>query len=245
MKKLKIIKLGVTGALGKMGGRILALASEDRDFEIALALEKLGHPLVGEKVAGIEVVSTVELIKDIDCLIDFTTPEATLEHLKICLKFKKAMVIGTTGLTEVQKEEIMSASKKIPIVFSPNMSIGVNLLFELVRQAASQLPLEYQVRISEAHHIHKQDAPSGTAKFLAEIVKKERGLEGVDIKSIREGEIVGDHEVVFESPQDTIQLSHSAKTRDIFVKGALVAAKFVVTKKNNLFGMADVLKEKK
>ena len=133
----KPIRLGVSGALGKMGSRIITLASGDKDFKVVLALEKLGHPLLGDKVADTEVVSHHEMIKAIDCLIDFTTPEATLEHLKHCLKFRKAVVIGTTGLLQQAKEEIALAAKKIPIVFSPNMSIGVNLLFALVRQAAS------------------------------------------------------------------------------------------------------------
>ncbi len=239
----KPIKLGVSGALGKMGNRILALASQDSDFKIMLALERLGHPLLGEKVAGIEVVSHWEMIKDIDVLVDFTAPEAIFEHLDHCVKFKKAIVIGTTGFTQEQKDQIAQASKKIPVVFSPNMSIGVNLLFALVRQAAAQLTSEYKISMKEAHHIHKKDAPSGTAKFLAQIVREERGDVDADIKSIREGEIIGDHEVVFESPWDTIKLAHSAKTRDIFVKGALEAAKFIIKKKTGLFGMADVLKE--
>jgi 4-hydroxy-tetrahydrodipicolinate reductase len=238
-----MIKLGVSGALGKMGNRILALASQDSDFKIMLALERLGHPLLGEKTAGIEVISHWEMIKDIDVLVDFTAPEATLEHLKHCLKFRKAVVIGTTGLLPQAKKEIAIAAKNIPIVFSPNMSIGVNLLFALTRQAAAQLTPEYKISMTEAHHIHKKDAPSGTAKFLAQMIKEERGEVDVDIRSIREGEIIGDHEVVFESPVDTLVLRHSAKTRDIFVKGALQAAKFIVKKKTGLFGMADVLKE--
>jgi len=236
-----MIKLGVSGALGKMGGRIITLASADPDLKVVLALEKLGHPLLGEKVAGLNVVSDHEKIKDIDCLIDFTTPDATLEHIKHCLKFRKAVVIGTTGFLPQAKQEIALAARKIPIVFSPNMSIGVNLLFELVREAAAQLTPDYKISMTEAHHSHKKDAPSGTAKFLAQIVKEERGDIDIDIRSIREGEIVGDHEVVFESSWDTIKLSHSAKTRDIFVQGALQAAKFVAKKKSGLFGMADVL----
>ncbi len=237
------IKLGVSGALGKMGSRILALASQDRDFRIILALEKLRHPLIGEMVAGAEVVSSLERIKEPDCLVDFSLPEATLEHLSYCLKFKKPFVIGTTGFSEEQKKEIVSVAKKIPIVFSPNMSIGVNLLFNLVREAASSLPQDYKANIIEAHHTHKKDAPSGTAKFLADIIRQVRGQEDIDIKSIREGEIVGDHDIVFDSPWDTIKLSHRAKTRDIFAKGALEAAKFVVRKKSGLYSMADVLKE--
>jgi 4-hydroxy-tetrahydrodipicolinate reductase len=242
MKNGTVIKLGVGGALGKMGSRILSLAARDRDFKIVLALERLTHPQIGERVEGVEIVSGPDLIKEVDGLIDFSLPEATLEHLAYAFKFKKPIVIGTTGFSEEQKREIGLASKKIPILFSPNMSVGVNLLFHLVKEAASWLPPDYKVTMSEAHHVHKKDAPSGTAKFLAQIVKEERGQEDLSIKSVREGEIIGDHEVVFESPWDTIKLSHSAKTRDIFVKGALEAMKFVVRKKPGLYNMADVLR---
>lgn len=241
MTNKSIIKLGVSGAFGKMGSRIISLAAQDRDFKVVVALERLTHPEIGEKIAGVEVTSALDSIRQVDGLIDFSTPEATLEHIAQCVKFKKAIVIGTTGFSEEQKKVILKASKNIPIVFSPNMSIGVNLLFGLVRQAASQLPQEYKVSMSEAHHIHKIDAPSGTAKFLAEIVKGEREQQDIPIKSIREGEIIGDHEVIFDSPWDTIKLSHSAKTRDIFAKGALEAIKFVVKKKKGLYSMVDVL----
>ena len=238
-----MIRLGVGGALGKMGSRILSLAAQDKDFKIVLALERLTHPQIGEKIEGVELVSRLDAIKETDGLIDFSLPEATLEHLSCAVKFKKPLVIGTTGFSEEQKKEILAMSKKIPIVFSPNMSIGVNLLFSLVQQAASQLPPEYKVTMSEAHHIHKKDAPSGTAKGLADIVRKERPEVDININSIREGEIIGDHEVVFDSSWDTIKLSHSAKTRDIFAKGALEAMKFVVGKKPGLYNMQDVLKE--
>jgi len=240
-----MIRLGVSGALGKMGARVLSLASQDKDFRVILALERLSHPQIGEKIAGAEVVCDREMIKDIDCLVDFTAPEAALINIEYCLKFKKAIVVGTTGLLQEQKDRIDAASKKIPIVLSPNMSIGVNLLFQLVRDTAVRLPSDYKINITEAHHSHKKDAPSGTAKFLAQIVKEERIEADVDIKSIREGEIVGDHEVVFDSPWDTIKLSHSAKTRDIFAKGALEAARFLVKKKSGIYCMEDVLKKGK
>ncbi|MFA5039777.1 MAG: 4-hydroxy-tetrahydrodipicolinate reductase [Candidatus Omnitrophota bacterium] len=237
------IKLGVCGALGKMGSRILELAALDPELRVVLALERTAHPGVGTKAGGMEVTCDREAIKNVDGLIDFSSVEGTLEHLASCVKHKKALVIGTTGFNEGQKKEIFEAAKRVPVVFSPNMSIGVNLLFELVRQAASSLPPDYQVSMREAHHAHKKDAPSGTAKFLADIVRDERKLADVPVQSIREGEIIGDHEVVFESPQDTIRISHSAKTRDIFVLGALKALKFAVRKKQGLFSMADVLRD--
>lgn len=243
MSNHKKIKIGVSGACGKMGTRILSLAAADGDLAAVLALERLSHPQIGEKISGVEVTSNREMIRAVDCLVEFSSVEATLADLADAVRYKKAMVIGTTGFSDEQKAEISSAARRIPVVFSPNMSIGVNLLFCLVEEAARKLPQEYQVTMQEAHHIHKKDAPSGTAKFLAEIVKNERGSGPLDIRSIREGEIVGDHDVVFESPVDTLVLRHHAKTRDIFAQGALAAAKFVVKKRSGLYTMADVLKD--
>lgn len=239
-----MIKLAVSGAAGKMGSRIMSLALTDQNFEVVVALEAKGNPAVGSKIGNIKITDDPEQIKIADCLIEFTSAQATIENLKICSKNKKAMVIGTTALSDQQKKQIEEESKIIPIVFSPNMSLGVNLLFKLVNDAARRLSSGYNIKIIEAHHQHKKDAPSGTAKNLAQIIKDATGKEVSDIKSIREGEIIGDHEVVFEGPLDTIKLKHSAKTRDIFVKGALEAAKFISDKQNGLFSMQDVLEKR-
>ena len=222
-----MIKLCVSGSKGKMGTRIIALAKKDADVVVS-----------GEFDIGDDPEAS---IKQSDCLIEFTSPEATLEHLAICEKYKKAIVIGTTGLSDSDRARITAASKKISIVFSPNMSIGVNLLFKLLEDAARTLDLNYKVHIKEAHHIHKKDAPSGTAKELAKIIKEAKGSIDIPIESIREGEIVGDHTVTFEGPLDTIVLKHSAKTRDIFVKGASEAAKFAAKKSKGLYTMRDVM----
>lgn len=245
MTARSVIKIGVSGALGKMGQRILSLAAEDKSLEISLALEYAGHPGIGQKTFGVVVSGDKEQVKGLSGLIDFSTIEGVLEHVSACLRHKVPMVIGITGLSSDHVKVLARASQKIPIVFSPNMSIGVNLVFALVREAAGRLPADYLVSMTEAHHVHKKDAPSGTAKFLADIVRAERAQTEINIKAIREGEIIGDHEVVFESPWDTIKISHSAKTRDIFAKGALEALKFVVKKKKGLFSMSDVLKELK
>lgn len=235
-----MIKLAVSGACGKMGSRIISLAKEDKELKVIIGLERKGHEMVGKFVGDIKISDNPEEIKDADVLIEFTNPEATIEHLDFVLRYKKSLVIGTTGLNEEQKERIKEASKSVPVIFSPNMSVAVNLLFRLVRETAEILK-DYGVSITEAHHIHKKDAPSGTAKRLAEIIKEAQGKEIKDIKSIREDEIVGDHEVVFDSPLDTVKLSHSAKTRDIFAKGALEAAKFVIKKNKGLYDMQDAL----
>ncbi|MFH0771344.1 MAG: 4-hydroxy-tetrahydrodipicolinate reductase [Candidatus Omnitrophota bacterium] len=238
-----MIKLAISGCAGKMGRRIIALAAADRSLKAVIGLEQEAFIKDSPKLIGFKASCNLDEIKRADVLIEFSVPEATMNCLKSALKHKKAMVIGTTGLSEKQLIEIKKASGKIAIVLSPNMSIGVNLLFKLVKEAAEKLSKEYHVRITEAHHIHKKDAPSGTAKRLAEVIKNTSGREVSDIKAIREGEIVGDHKVTFESPFDAIELSHSAKTRDIFAKGALAAAKFIVGKKPGLYDMRDVIGE--
>jgi 4-hydroxy-tetrahydrodipicolinate reductase len=224
-----------------MGSRILELAFNDLDFGVVCIMEDKSHPAINSKVRNLSVTDNSDLIKEAEVLIEFTTPVATMAHLKDCLQYRKAMVIGTTGLNVSQIDQIKEAGREIPIVFSPNMSVGVNIFFRLMQEAAKNLPADYLVKIVESHHIHKKDAPSGTAKQLAQIVKEARGGEVKDIQSIREGEIVGDHRVFFDGPFDTIELRHSAKTRDIFAQGALVAAKWIANKKPGFYNMQDVL----
>jgi len=222
-----MIKICVSGSEGKMGSRIIDLAGGDPELEVA---------------AGFDVNGDAELgITACECLIDFTSPEATMEHLALCEKLKKPIVIGTTGLSEEEKSKIKEASNHIPVVLSVNMSVGVNLLFKLIVDASKVLGEEYEVSIVEAHHAEKKDAPSGTAKEIARIIKGVKGDIDMPIDSVREGEIVGEHTVTFESDVDFLEITHSAKTRDIFAKGALKAAKFVAGKKSGLFTMKDVL----
>ncbi len=236
-----MIKLAIAGCLGKMGSRLRELAFLDKDFAVVALLEKEGQVGAGASVCEIKIDSDPRQIRKADILIEFTTPDATLEHLAACFKYKKAMVIGTTGFSEEQKSQIEKAAKSIPIVFSPNMSVGVNLLFRLVRLAAEKLTDDYETKIIETHHIQKKDAPSGTAKQLAQIIKEARKGEVKDMQSIREGEVIGDHKVFFDSPFDIIEIRHSAKTRDIFAQGALTAAKWLCGKKAGLYDMQDVL----
>lgn len=237
-----MIKIAVSGAAGKMGSRIITLIGQDKDLRLVVALEKKGHERIGDLIGEVKISDDPELIKDADCLVEFTTPQATIEHLDFVVRNKKPMVIGTTGLSDEQKRRIKDISREIPVVLAPNMSIGVNLLFKLVGEAAAKLAPDYTVDITEAHHIHKKDAPSGTAKRLAEIIKEVSGKDVLDIRSIREDEIVGDHKVVFEGAFDKLELSHSAKTRDIFARGAIEAAKFVVGESPGLYDMQDVIK---
>jgi len=222
-----MVKICVSGSKGKMGSSILELVRADAECEITGEFD-----IDGDAVTGIE---------QCECLIEFTSPEATIAHLELCVKGKKAMVIGTTALSDAEREKVSEASKKIPIVLSPNMSIAVNLLFKVVGDAARTLGPEYSIEIVEAHHTQKKDSPSGTAKEIARIIKDAKGDIKVPIESIREDEIVGEHTITFDSLLDTIEFTHSAKSRDIFAAGALKAAKFIATKKSGLFTMNDVL----
>ncbi len=240
-----MIKLAISGARGRMGQRISHLASIDKQFKIVTLLEHDSHPEVGQQFLGVRTSADSSELKKAQVLIEFTSPEATIEHLKACQKFGVGMIIGTTGLTTAQVLQIKSAAKKIPIVFSSNMSVGVNLVFGLIREAARKTAGQYSIRIVEAHHIHKKDAPSGTAKTMAEIAEAASRQKVKDIQSIREGEIVGDHDVIFESAVDTFTIRHHAKTRDIFAAGSLVAAKFLAKKSKGLFNMEEVLAGKK
>lgn len=236
-----MVKIGVSGARGRMGQRLIALAREDKGFQVVFGLERKDHPDNGKTIDGVTIGDSRELISKCDCLIDFSTPLATAENISYLVRFKKCGVIGTTGLEEAEQGKIKEASRIIPIIFAPNMSVGVNLLFRLLKEAAKILK-GYKVTIEEAHHIHKKDAPSGTAKKIAQVINSQGFDIGVeDIKTKRAGEIVGDHKVTFESEFDRIELGHSAKTRDIFAQGALVAAKWIVKKSPGLYSMEDVL----
>ncbi len=255
-----MVKIIISGVCGKMGSKILELATQDKEIEVVAGLEVNTHPMIGKRFQplNIDVESNLEKIIDkTDVLIEFTNPQATIEHIKIIEKFKKASVIGTTGLSEEQISIIKNTSQKIPIVFSPNMSIGVNLLFKISEEVAKILH-NYDVEIVEAHHNKKRDAPSGTALKLVEKIKIAKqtklkeiyGREGqtgprkpneIGIFAVRAGDIVGEHTVIFAGTGERIELIHRAHSRDTFASGALLAAKWIVNKKPGLYEMMDVL----
>ncbi|HNV86336.1 MAG TPA: 4-hydroxy-tetrahydrodipicolinate reductase [Candidatus Omnitrophota bacterium] len=264
-----MIKLLVGGACGRMGGRIIHLALKDPDFRLTGVFETSKHPGVGTSLskflggahADLSVEGGLEkVIEKGDVLIDFTSPEATPENLCRCIEHKKAIVIGTTGLPEETLQLVEQAAKKIPIVQSPNMSLGVNLLFRLTELVAMKLGDDYDIEIVEAHHRNKKDSPSGTALELARRAARERdldpgkafvygreGLTGVrdnrtiGIHAVRGGDVIGEHTVSFLSEGERIELVHKASSRDAFAKGALLAAKFLADKKKGLFTMQQVL----
>ena len=236
-----MIKLGITGICGKMGRRIFELAQLDKGLEVSLGLEKKGTPLIGKELGKLRVSSNLEGLFLVDVLIDFTLPEATEEHLDYVAKHRKALVLGTTGLSDAQKTKVEEISKIVPVVFSPNMSIGVNVLFSMLPEIAKKLGPDYSVEIVEAHHKAKKDAPSGTAKKMAELISQAT-QKNVPMHSIRLGDIFGDHTVIFCGNSERIEIKHQAHSRDLFAVGALKAAKWISQKPAGLYSMQDVLK---
>jgi len=236
-----VIKLGIAGACGKMGRRIYELAKLDSNLEVTLALEKKGTPLIGKELGKLKVSSNPDGLFLVDVLVDFTLPEATEEHLDYVAKYRKALVLGTTGLTDVQKNKVEEIAKIVPVVFSPNMSIGMNVLFSVLPELAKKLGPDYNVEIVEAHHQGKKDAPSGTAKKLAEVITQVT-QKNIPTHSLRLGDITGDHTVVFCGNSERIEIKHQAHSRDLFAVGALKAVKWVFGKPAGLYSMQDVLK---
>jgi len=236
-----MIKLGIAGVCGKMGRRIIELAYKDRDFEVMLALERKGIPQIGKELGKLKISSSPDGMFLIDVFVDFTIPEATEVNLDYVAKYKKAMVIGTTGLNDAQLKKIEEVSKVVPVVFSPNMSVGVNVLFTMLPEIAQRLGANYSVEILEAHHKEKKDAPSGTARKFGQILTNATKKE-IPIHSLRLGDITGDHTIIFCGNSERIEIKHQAHSRDLFALGALKAAKWVMGKPEGLYSMQDVLK---
>lgn len=237
----EMIKIGIAGACGKMGKRIYEFAANEKDLEVGLLLEKKGTPLIGREIGKLKVSSNPDGLFLVDVLIDFTLPEATDEHLDYVAKYRKALVLGTTGLSDAQISKVEEIAKVVPVVFTPNMSIGMNVLFSVLPQIAQKLGPDYSVEIVEAHHKAKKDAPSGTAKKLAQIITSSTKRD-VPMHSMRLGDIVGDHTIVFCGNSERIEIKHQAHSRDLFVVGALRAAKWIAAKPAGLYSMQDVLK---
>jgi len=246
-----MIRIVISGISGRMGARIGILASQNKDFEIAGALEASSNPAIGNDIGENLAIGKIgkkieadfnKIAASCDVLIEFTNVSSSLEHLDVAVKNKKSMVIGTTGFSADETDKIKEASKKIPIVFSPNMSVGANLMFRVTEEVAKALGENYEAEIIEAHHNQKKDAPSGTAKRLGEAVFKAKG-KMPPIHSVRLGDIVGDHTVIFAGIGERIELTHRAHSRDALAKGALDAAKFLAGKKPGLYTMADVIEK--
>ncbi len=264
-----MIGVVVTGVAGRMGSTLARLVEEDTGFCLTGATEAPGHPWVGQGLKGllgvggeVEVAPSLEasLSDQAQVVIDFTQPQATLSHLEIAAERGVSMVIGTTGLSGDDLVKARSMASRIPCVWAPNMSVGVNLLFKLVGEVAQILGEDYDVEVVELHHRFKKDAPSGTAVRLAENVARvlgrdlgrvgiygrhglvgERKKEDIGIMALRAGDVVGEHTVIFGAQGERVELTHRAHSRETFARGALRAAKWVVGKGPGLYDMAQVL----
>lgn len=238
------IKLAISGYGGRMGSTIGELALQDPDFEVVVALEKSGHPLVGKEKGGLIITDDLAEIREADVLIEFTIPEATVSHARYLADHAylghKAMVIGTTGLSEEETSAVREASKVIPILFSPNMSMGVNLLFRVVPEIAKKLGPGWDIEITEAHRRTKLDAPSGTAKKFARLIAEVTGRE-VPTHASRIGDVAGDHTIVFASQGERIEITHRAQSPVLFARGALALTKTLVNWPPGLYDPTDLL----
>jgi 4-hydroxy-tetrahydrodipicolinate reductase len=260
------VVIGINGAAGRMGQRLVHLAREDKELVLGAALESPSHPLLGRdagEVAGLgplgvplrpELPPGVRL----DVLIDFSAPEGTMNVLGTCVGRRLPLVVATTGHTAAQRAEIEAAAHETALLMAPNMSLSVNVLFELVGQAARLLAGKgFDVEIVEKHHRFKKDAPSGTALHFARVVQERmgqteirHGREGlvgerppheIGIHALRVGDNVGEHTVVFSTLGETLELTHKGHSRDSYARGALLAAKFLAGKPAGRYGMKDVL----
>jgi len=262
------IRIAIVGASGRMGRMLIEVVSQSDDAVLAAALEQPGSPWLGKDVGefigepcGVIIGADIDTaLAQVDCLIDFTRPEGTLQHLAACRKRGVHLVIGTTGFDPAGKLAIQEAARDIPIVFAPNMAIGVNAVFRLLDVAARILNEGYDVEVIEAHHRHKVDAPSGTALRMGEVVANalgrdlaecavygreghtgERPAMQIGFSTIRGGDIVGDHTVLFAGTGERIEITHKSASRMPYASGALRAARFMRGKTNGLFDMQDVL----
>lgn len=263
------LRLAVMGCQGRMGKALLEAIQQQPGVVLGAALERPGSTVVGLDVGEVNGLGTLNVkiadqLADVqdqfDVIIDFTRPEGTLTHLAFAVAHQKGIVIGTTGFDDAGKAAIQKASETIPVVFSSNFSVGVNLVFKLLEQAAKVMGDYTDIEIIEAHHRHKVDAPSGTALSMGEVVAKtlgrdlnkcavysreghtgERDRQSIGFATIRAGDIVGEHTVMFADIGERVEISHKASSRLTFANGAVRAAEWLKSKSSGLFDMKDVL----
>ncbi len=264
-----MVRTVIAGAAGRMGQRLVALAHESTGLTLTGAVETPAHPDLGKDAGeiaqigriGVSLTDNLDACLDhSDVVIDFTGPASCLMNLEQVVSSSKAMVIGTTGFSDEELVKLRALATTIPCVFSPNMSVGINVLVSMVGKMAKSLGEAYNIEVIEAHHNKKKDAPSGTALRLAEALAQgmewdlkevgvfarhgitgERKIREIGMQTIRAGDIVGDHTILFGGPGERIEITHRAHTRDTFARGALRAAEWVVQKPHGLYSMADVL----
>jgi len=252
------VNLAITGCLGRMGQQLIKSANKDKSIRLVALTE---NRTIDKKIYGIKPeLNTEEAFKKTNVIIDFTIPKCTFEILKIAIKLKKKVVIGTTGFTKKEEDLIKKFSKKIPILKAGNMSLGINLLMYLTEITSASLSKNYLSKVYEAHHKHKKDHPSGTALMLGKgiAVGKNKNFykimgkkylnkktfpygNKINFNSIRKGEIIGEHEVTFSSGKEIIKLNHEAFDRALYSEGAITAAKWLMNKKPGLYSMRNLL----
>jgi len=264
-----MLNIAVTGAAGRMGRNLIQACNENSNCQLGAAIEHESSPFLGQDAGDIAGVGSLnkklvsqldDVAADFNTLIDFTRPDVTLKNLASCVANGKNIVIGTTGFNDQEKQQIQKASESISVVFAPNMSVGVNLCFKLLDIAARVLGDDVDIEIVEAHHRHKVDAPSGTALRMGEVVADalgrnldecavygregvtgERDRKTIGFETIRAGDIVGDHTVMFAGIGERVEITHKASSRMTFANGAIRAALWLQDQKNGLYDMQDVL----
>ena len=264
-----MLNIAIAGAGGRMGRTLIEACHQTKNCRVSVALERLDSSLLGAdagELAGVgklnvKIMSDINIVKnDFDVLIDFTSVDSTLDHIDFCKKYSKNLVIGTTGFSAEEKIIIEHAARDIAIVFAPNMSVGINLCLKLLQMAASVLGDDVDIEIIEAHHRHKIDAPSGTALRMGEVVAEalgrnlddcavygregktgERDRKTIGFETIRAGDIVGDHTVMYAGSGERIEITHKSSSRVTYAQGAMRAARFLLGRKSGLFDMQDVL----
>jgi 4-hydroxy-tetrahydrodipicolinate reductase len=268
LSSLPTLSIAVAGASGRMGRMLLEAILASGDAQVAGALDVPGSPALGSDAtaflgrdSGVLVTSDLQQgLQNTQYLIDFTRPEGTLAHLAVCRQLGVKMVIGTTGFTEEQKAQIAEAAQDIAIVMAPNMSVGVNVTLKLLDMAARALSTGYDIEVIEAHHRHKVDAPSGTALKMGEVIASalgrdlkdcavyaregvtgERDPSSIGFATIRGGDIVGDHTVLFAGTGERIEITHKSSSRATYAQGSMRAVRFLAQQKTGLFDMFDVL----
>ncbi|ARP96131.1 4-hydroxy-tetrahydrodipicolinate reductase [Bordetella genomosp. 13] len=261
------MRIAIAGASGRMGHMLIEAVLDAPDLQLAVALDRAGSSTLGQDAGaflgrntGVLITDQLDALAGADCLIDFTRPEGTLEHLKACVQHGTGIVIGTTGFDDSGRAAIEVAAQKIGVVFAPNMSVGVNATFKLLEMAAKILNSGYDVEVFEAHHRNKVDAPSGTALKMGETVASAWNVALPDVATwtrhgdtgvrkpgtigfsvVRGGDIVGDHTVFFCGNGERIEITHRSTTRANYAAGSLRAARFLATKHNGLYDMQAVL----
>jgi 4-hydroxy-tetrahydrodipicolinate reductase len=266
--KMQMMKIAIAGATGRMGKMLIEAVLNYPEAELVGALEHDSCPLIGQdagaflgKKTGVVITSDItQALSGAEYLIDFTRPEGTMAHLAVALKTGSKMIIGTTGLSPEQIDSLKKASTNLAIVFAPNMSVGVNVTFKLLEVAAKMLSEGYDIEIIEAHHRHKVDAPSGTALRMGEVIADalgeklddvavyareghtgERKAGSIGFATIRGGDVVGDHTVLFAGEGERIEISHKSSSRQSYAQGSLRAVRFLQTQNSGLYDMQDVL----